>query len=375
MGSPDPQGPAYSSALAGADAVRRGATKDHIFAEFFKTKESGSAPQPDFKTAASRTDQLIRRQLSLTSKPSPATPHRELLKYRAHAPQLDPPAIMTPTPVFTLNDGTKISSVLYGSYKSAGDLGVKAMKYALDEAHYGGIDTASFYGNHDEVKKAIEVSETPRDQIILQTKLWPTQMRDPAGHVDKFVEELGTYIDVLLIHWPWPLKEGKELDKDWDFVKTWKLMEKLPKSKVRSIGVSNFRKQDLEKLLAETDVVPVVNQCEFHPELPQPELVDFCLKHKIIPQAYRPLARGAVDVPEINQLAKKYSCDAGQIALSWNIKRGVIVLPKSTTESRIKSNNTFIDLTDEDMKVLEPLGLKKNRTCGSMGNYGFEYFD
>ena len=282
---------------------------------------------------------------------------------------------MTPTPVFTLNDGTKISSVLYGSYKSAGDLGVKAMKYALDEAHYGGIDTASFYGNHDEVKKAIEVSETPRDQIILQTKLWPTQMRDPAGHVDKFVEELGTYIDVLLIHWPWPLKEGKELDKDWDFVKTWKLMEKLPKSKVRSIGVSNFRKQDLEKLLAETDVVPVVNQCEFHPELPQPELVDFCLKHKIIPQAYRPLARGAVNVPEINQLAKKYSCDAGQIALSWNIKRGVIVLPKSTTESRIKSNNTFIDLTDEDMKVLEPLGLKKNRTCGSMGNYGFEYFD
>ena len=80
-------------------------------------------------------------------------------------------------------------------------------------------------------------------------------------------------------------------------------------------------------------------------------------------------------MPEINQLAKKYSCDAGQIALSWNIKRGVIVLPKSTTESRIKSNNTFIDLTDEDMKVLEPLGLKKNRTCGSMGNYGFEYFD
>lgn len=278
---------------------------------------------------------------------------------------------------FKLNTGAKIPSVLYGSYKSDGDNGVKAMVYAFDEAGYRGVDTALYYDNHDFVRQALERTKVPRDQLTVQTKIWPTQMRDVEKWVDAAIKELGTYIDVLLIHWPFPLlpDEPKRLDEHWDFVKTWKLMEKLPKEKVRSIGVSNFRKQDLELLLEKTDVVPVVNQCEFHPQLPQQELVDFCLDHKIVPQAYRPLGKGNFLNEEILlMIAQKHGVDAGQIALSWNVQRGVCVLPKSTTPGRIVSNHQLVRLDEEDWALLHKLGKSNNRTCFSKPIYGFEYF-
>lgn len=275
---------------------------------------------------------------------------------------------------FELNNKIPIPTVLYGSYKAEGDDGVDSIVYALDEAGYRGIDTALFYKNHDSVREALKKTKIPREQITLQTKIWPTQMQDPEKWIDVAIKELDTYIDVLLIHWPYPLVDGEsqKLDKDWDFVKTWKILEKIPADKVRSIGVSNFTVKNLEDLLPHVAVTPAVNQCEFHPELPQQELVDFCLKHKIIPQAYRPLGKGTHANDIVNKVAAKHNVDAAQVVLSWNVQRGVIVLPKSTTPSRIKSNIELIKLDEEDLAEISQLGKRNNRTCGSEGIYGFD---
>lgn len=277
---------------------------------------------------------------------------------------------------FKLNNGIEIPSVLYGSYKAEGDDGVDSIVYALDEAGYRGIDTALFYKNHSSVRDALKKTKIPREQITVQTKIWPTQMQDPEKWLNVALKELDTYIDVLLIHWPYPLVDGedKKLDKNWDFVKTWKIFEKFPKDKVRSIGVSNFTIDNLKELLANTDVVPVVNQCEFHPELPQQELVDFSLQHKIIPQAYRPLGKGSHANDIVNKIAAKHNADAGQVTLSWNVQRGVIVLPKSTTPKRILSNNKLVKLDEEDLAALKELGKRNNRTCPSIGIYGYDIF-
>lgn len=282
---------------------------------------------------------------------------------------------MTVPGVFKQASGVEVPSVLYGSYKSNAEEGIKAMLFAIDKAGYKGIDTALKYGNHDEVRQVLEQMKAPRESICLQTKLWPTEMREPEKYIDVAIKELGTYIDFLFIHWPIPLKGERIVDEDWDFMQTWKILEKIPKDKVKAIAVSNFRLKDLKKLLAECDVRPAVNQCEFHPELPQQDVVDFCLKNDIRPQAYRPLARGQVNDPILQQIAKKHNADPGQVALSWNVQRGVSVLPKSVTESRIISNNTLIDLDEEDLNQIAELGKRKNRTCGSSNIYGYEIFD
>lgn len=284
-----------------------------------------------------------------------------------------------PTPVkqFTLNNGIKVDSVLFGSYNNKGDDGVDAIVYALDKAGYRGIDTASYYNNHDAVKGALQKTKVPREEIFVQTKIWPTQMREPEKFLDQFIEELGTYVDCFMIHWPLPLKpEGdRVIDTDWDFVKTWKLMEKIPKSKARSIGVSNFTVKQLDRLLKETTVVPVINQCEFHPELPQQELVDFCISHKVLPQAFRPLAKGQVLNGTIQEIAKKHNCNPGQVCLSWNVIRGVCVLPKSSHPERIVSNHELIDLTDDEIAEINKLGVKHNRTASAVKIVGIDYFD
>ncbi|GMM49571.1 aldo-keto reductase superfamily protein [Starmerella bacillaris] len=283
----------------------------------------------------------------------------------------------TPQSDFVLNNGTKIPSVIYGSYNAKGDDGVDAMVFALDKANYRGIDTALFYNNHESVAKALKRTKVPRDQIFLQTKIWPTQMRDPEKWLDVCIEELGTYIDCFMIHWPIVLKpEGdRVIDTEWDFIKTWKLMEKLPKEKCRSIGVCNFTKKQLQQLLDATDVVPVINQCEFHPELPQQKLVDFCQEHKILPQAYRPMAKGQIFNDTIKGIAEKHKCDPGQVCLSWNVIRGVDVMPKSATESRIISNRALISLDESDMEKIGLLGAKNYRSVSAVKPTGVDYFD
>jgi len=181
------------------------------------------------------------------------------------------------------------------------------------------------------------------------------------------------------MHWPVPLNPNgndpkfpklpdgsRDHDREWSYIKTWHELQKLPSSKVRAIGVSNCSIAFITDLIADplTIVVPAVDQVELHPYLPQHELVQFAKEKGIILTAYSPL--GSTDSPllkdeEIKKIADKHKVNAGQVLISWQVKRGVSVLPKSVTPQRIKDNFIKVDLDDEDVKVLDNLHKKTSQ--------------
>lgn len=290
------------------------------------------------------------------------------------------------TTTFDLNSGYKIPVVGFGTYAANGDEGYHAVVEAL-KSGYRHIDTAFIYGNEDQIGRAIKDAGVPREEIFVTTKVWPTDARNPEKSLDRSLKLLGLdYVDLLLMHWPYPLKpdpenpgsfSGAGIDDEWDYFKTWDLFQKLPKSKVRSIGVSNFTNKNLEKLLSDknTTIVPAANQFELHPWNPEPELVKFNQKHGIVVQAYSPVGRGKGSNDEVVQaIAKKHNADPGQVVLSWNVKRGVVVLPKSATPSRIKSNLHIIDLDADDVAKLDGLGKNPERIVSTERIYGRDIF-
>ncbi|SES18542.1 aldo/keto reductase [Salipaludibacillus aurantiacus] len=249
----------------------------------------------------------------------------------------------------TLNNGVRMPLVGLGVYKAEdGEEVVDAVKTAL-ESGYRSIDTAAFYFNEEGVGKAIAESGISRDEIFLTTKVW----NDDHGY-DKTLaafeesrRKLGVEtIDLYLIHWP---VTGK-------FKETWRALEKLyHEGKVRAIGVSNFLVHHLEDLLEEAEVVPAVNQIEYHPWLTQPELHEYCKDKGIQLEAWSPLTRGRkFDDPRLMKLAEKYGKTPAQILLRWDLQNGVVTIPKSVTPSRIKQNTELFDfeLTGEELAVL-----------------------
>jgi 2,5-diketo-D-gluconate reductase A len=194
----------------------------------------------------------------------------------------------------------------------------------------------------------------PREEVFITTKLANSEHGyDSAQRA--FEESLKKlkldYVDLYLIHWPLPAQDR--------YVDTWRAFEKLQdEGLARSIGVSNFLIPHIERLLAETDVVPAVNQIEIHPALQQQELRHFCLERGIVPEAYSPLAQGEVlREPAIQALADKHGKSPAQVILRWHIQEGNIVIPKSVTPARMKENIEIFDfeLSDEDMRVFASL--------------------
>ncbi|MFA8343115.1 MAG: aldo/keto reductase [Rhodothermaceae bacterium] len=236
-----------------------------------------------------------------------------------------------------------------GVFKSEdGQQVIDAVNYALAEG-YRLIDTAAIYGNEAGVGKAIRESSIAREEIFVTSKLWNAEQgyESTLKACDKSLETMGLdYLDLYLIHWP---VKGKYND-------TWKAMVELyNQGKVKAIGVSNFLQFQLEDLLHNSDVVPVVNQMEFHPRLVQQDLIDFCNNHKIRYQAWSPLMQGKIfEIPELAELGKKYNKTAVQIVLRWNLQMGVTTIPKSVKQERIKSNADIFDfsLTDEEVKMI-----------------------
>ncbi|ANB11046.1 trifunctional aldehyde reductase/carbonyl reductase (NADPH)/glucose 1-dehydrogenase (NADP(+)) YPR1 [Sugiyamaella lignohabitans] len=267
------------------------------------------------------------------------------------------------TSTATLNDGNKIPYVGFGTWQVNDETdGYDALIYALKHG-YRHIDTAFAYKNEAVVGKAVRDSGIPREEIFVVSKLWGKDHRDPAAALDKSLKLLGLdYVDLYLMHWPVPFKnieDKDEIDEDWNHVKTWELMQKLPKSKVKSIGVSNYDTALLEELskAPTTTVVPVINQVELHPYLAQDKLRDYCNEHKIVLEAYCPLGKGTklLEEPIVVELAEKYKVSPGQIALSWGIARGYVVIPKSSTPSRIEANLHTVKLSKEDEEKLTSL--------------------
>lgn len=252
----------------------------------------------------------------------------------------------------TLNDGHSIPLVGFGTYKCTAQEGIQSVTAAIENG-YRLIDTAAIYGNEDAVGKGIKASNIPREQLYITTKLW----RENLGYAStkkEFARSLQKlnleYIDLYLIHWPANAKNYE----NWQQTNadTWRAMEELQaEGKIKSIGVSNFFKQHLEALLQTANVVPAVNQIEFHPGYWQQELVNFCNSKTIAVEAWSPLARGKILKNTIlKDMAKKHNTSVAQVCLRWVIQHNVIVIPKSNTPHRIKEN---IDLFDFELSTLE----------------------
>ncbi|MCX7879829.1 MAG: aldo/keto reductase [Ignavibacteria bacterium] len=217
------------------------------------------------------------------------------------------------------------------------------------EVGYRHIDTASFYGNEEDVGRAVRDSGIKREDIFVTTKVW----NDDQGYdktleaVDKSLTKLGfDYIDLYLIHWPVPTLRRQ----------TWKALEKVyDQGIVASIGVSNYTISHLQELFNYANVIPVVNQVEFSPYLYQKELKEFCEENKILIEAYSPLGRGRkLNDPRLIELAKKYQKTPAQILIRWALQMGTIVIPKSAKRERIIENASVFDfeLSKEDVQYL-----------------------
>ncbi|HEY2989422.1 MAG TPA: aldo/keto reductase [Candidatus Binatia bacterium] len=281
----------------------------------------------------------------------------------------------------TLNDGRAIPQLGLGVWQTRPGKTTEAAALAALEAGYRHIDTAAMYGNEESVGAAIRASGIARESVFITTKLWNSDHGDPERALETSLAKLKfDHVDLYLIHYPVPKRR-----------ESWRVFETLKaRGKARSIGVSNFTVRHLTELLAETDIVPAVNQVEFHPYLYQRDLLDFCAAKGIVIEAYSPLTHGErLNDPKLVALAKKYSKpgaqpaggwsklpliekfsrapgskSTAQILIRWALQHGLVVIPKSTRRGRIFENADVFDfeISAEDMRLLD--GLNEDlRTC------------
>ncbi|NIM19195.1 MAG: aldo/keto reductase [Candidatus Latescibacteria bacterium] len=251
-----------------------------------------------------------------------------------------------------LNNGSKIPYFGLGVFRAArGSETQNAIRHALD-AGYRHIDTAMIYNNERDVGIAVKNSSIPRDEIFITTKVWNSDhgydKTIRACHAS--LDRLGLdYVDLYLIHWPVQGLRGE----------TWKaLITLFEEGRCRSIGVSNYTIRHLEELLADTPVIPTVNQVEFSPFLYQKDLLDFCRSHQIQLEAYCSLTRGEkLHDSNIVSVAGKYNKTPAQILVRWTLEHDVVVIPKSVRKDRIYENADVFDfrISEEDMALLDSL--------------------
>jgi 2,5-diketo-D-gluconate reductase A len=260
---------------------------------------------------------------------------------------------MADVPTITLNNGVEIPQLGFGTFQIESADAVKATLVAL-EAGYRHIDTAQMYGNEAEIGDALHTFDAPREDVFVTSKL------DNANHgradaLRSFDETLGKLgldqLDLFLIHWPMP--------DAGDFVDTWRVLIELYESeRVKAIGVSNFQTHHLERILDETDVVPVVNQVESHPYFANDVVRRFGEEHDIVTEAWSPIAQGdVIDDPVLSEIGDRFGKSAAQVTLRWHLQRGDVVFPKSSSPDRVEENIDLFDfeLTVEDMDRIAEL--------------------
>jgi 2,5-diketo-D-gluconate reductase A len=258
-------------------------------------------------------------------------------------------------PSITLNDGREIPQLGFGVFQIPPPETEAAVTHAL-EAGYRHIDTAEMYGNEEGVGRAVRAAGLDRADVYITSKLNNGFHRpdDARQAFERTLEALGDdYVDLFLIHWPLPTLY------DGDFVSTWKTLEEFKADgRARSIGVSNFQVAHLERLAAETDTVPAVNQIELHPYFQNREVAAYGREHGIGTEAWAPIAQGKVmDDPTLNEIAERYGKSIAQVVLRWHIQHGMIVFPKSVTAERIRENIAIFDfeLEPADVETIDAL--------------------
>lgn len=253
----------------------------------------------------------------------------------------------------SLNNGVKMPMAGIGTFLLTPDEAEASVVAALQNG-YRLIDTANAYVNEKAVGRAMKKSGLQREEIFLETKLWPSFYEQPDA-VEKTLQRLDTdYIDLLLIHQP-----------SGNYIAGYQQMEKAYKAgKVRAIGLSNFNKEQIEEILSACEVKPTVLQTELHPYHQEPELKAFLRENGIVPQAWYPLGHGdkaLLEEPLFAELGKKYGKSAAQIILRWHMQDGNIVIPGSKNPEHIKANFDLFDfaLTDEEMNKIAAMNQNK----------------
>lgn len=255
----------------------------------------------------------------------------------------------------TLNNGVKMPLEGFGVYQvPEAAVCEQAVSEAI-ETGYRLIDTAAAYFNEEAVGAAIAKSNVPREELFITTKLW-IQDASYEGAKEAFrtsLEKLGLdYIDLYLIHQPMN-----------DYYGAWRAMEELyEEGKIRAIGVCNFYPDRLADLCVNAKVIPAVNQVEIHPFFAQAGAIATMAEYKVQPEAWGPMAEGRHGIfthPVLTEIGAKYEKTAAQVALRWNVQRGVVIIPKSTHKERMEENLNIWDfsLNDEDMEKIAALDL------------------
>jgi 2,5-diketo-D-gluconate reductase A len=259
---------------------------------------------------------------------------------------------MSTIPTLTMNDGLTIPQLGFGVFQIPQDETATAVTTALDTG-YRLIDTAQGYQNEEGVGQAIAAGDVPRDELFITTKLTNSEQGydKTLRAFDESMRKLGIdVLDLFLVHWPLPMFDL--------YVDTWKAFEKLQADgRIRSIGVSNFEPEHFERLFAETDVVPAVNQVELHPQFPQEELRAYHAKHGILTESWGPIGqgKGLLENEHIVEVAKNKDRTPAQVVLRWHLQLGCVVIPKSVTPKRIQENFEIFDfeLDEADLKAIE----------------------
>lgn len=253
-----------------------------------------------------------------------------------------------------LNNNVEIPELGLGVYKIE-DADVERVVHTAIDAGYRAIDTAWFYKNEKALGEALKTVNIKREDLFITTKLW-NDFQGYDATIKAFNDSLEslqlTYIDMYLIHWPCPA--------DGLFIETYKALETLYKEgKIKAIGVCNFKEHHLDQLLAETEVVPAVNQVEFHPLFNQKALQAYCESKGIKLMAWSPLMRGGewLNNADLQSIADQYNKTVAQVIIKWHLQQGRLVIPKSQNDNRIRENFDVFDfeLSDEDLAKIDQL--------------------
>lgn len=272
-------------------------------------------------------------------------------------------------PSLSFNDGHSIPQLGFGVFRVDPAETERIVTDAL-EVGYRHIDTAAVYGNEEGVGAAIAKSGIPRDELFITTKLWNADQGEQSAldAIDLSLTKLGLdRVDLYLIHWPVPSRDL--------FVESWRTLERIRDAgKATSIGVSNFRVADLERLARETGTVPAINQIELHPLFSQRELREYHAAHGILTESWGPLGHARVDFfgeGPLVAIAAAHGVTPAQVVLRWHLQSGLVVIPKSNRRERMQENfDVFgFELSGDEMAAIDAMN-RDQRTGGDPDEVG-----